>query len=106
MHFNMLCAMICYYLFYNGIQPYHDIVVGNITMPGIFKNVDFYAYYTFTIVYFISFFWFNGVYNKKYNDYDERITPFSMISIMVGILPCALIILFKMGSFPIFNLEK
>ncbi|BCJ93387.1 hypothetical protein acsn021_09560 [Anaerocolumna cellulosilytica] len=96
--------LLCYVIFRGGTQPYHDIVVGNITLPGIYKNIDFYTYYTFIITYLIMFFTLNRYYNKKII-LNENIIEISMKYIIIGILPAFAMLLIKINTIPAFNLS-
>lgn len=102
----LISSLICYFLFRNGIQPYHDIVVGNITLPGVFKNVDFYTYFTFVFVYIVTFLILIRTNNKRQPDNDNGKVEgkFGLFHIILGIVPVFTFMALKMGTFPIFNL--
>ncbi len=100
----LIGSLICYFIFRNGIQPYHDIVVGNITLPGIFKNIDFYTYFTFIFVYIIAFLILIRTNNKRHMDNYYFKNKFGLFHIVLGIIPVFIFMALKMGVFPIFNL--
>ncbi len=101
---SISCSVMFYILFKGGIQSYHDIVAGNITFPGMNKSIDFYTYYTFIIIYLISFFTISFILNKRAiaaNKYTEtKQYKYSFIYFV----PAFLMLLFKMNMVPIFNL--
>ncbi len=102
--FSTLCSFMFYILFKGGTQSYHDIVAGNITFPGMYKSIDFYAYYTFIIVYLISFFTISYILNRRVMiaDKDNEAKQFKYS--FLCFVPTLLILLIKMNMVPIFNL--
>lgn len=99
-----ISAMFCYFIFRNGIQPYHDIVAGNITFPGMYKNVDFYTYFTFVFVYVIVFFLINRIINNKRTNEDYKQRKLTFKHYMISIVPAFVFMALKMGKFPVFYL--
>ena len=63
--FAGLCS---YIILKNFTQPYYDSIASSLTLNGIYKNVDFYAYFIFAAVYFISFFRFC----RKYKQLEQE----------------------------------
>lgn len=97
-----ISSLICYFLFRNGVQPYHDIIFGDITLSGLYKDVDFFAYYTFVGVYLMTFIIFNAYLNNKTeinSDVEVKLQPHHFI---IGLLPAFLAVLIKINTISIF----
>lgn len=79
------------YILYSGIrtQIYHDIVVGNITIPGVNKDADFVMYFTVAIVYLVLFLW---LYRRK-NETSQRTISDKRIWIFIALLAVGIYIL-------------
>lgn len=102
--FSLACSIIVYFINKNGYQVYNDIAVGNITLPGVNKSIDFYVYYTFIFSYFIAFPAFTYIFNKKAASLNESIKEVKLFNAFIGLLPFFLMLLFRLKVVPMFNI--
>ena len=97
---SSILSVLYYFKFVAGYQPYHDIAVGNITLYGFYKDVDFNTYYIFVVVFLISFLFLCMIFNKKKLN-DDNVNPkLSGFQLGLGMLPLFLVTLYRMNSFP------
>lgn len=97
---SSILSVLYYFNFVAGYQPYHDIAVGNITLYGFYKDVDFNTYYIFVAVFLISFLLLCKFFNRKKFIDNNKNTKLSGFQLVLGMLPLFLVTLYKMNSFP------
>lgn len=95
---SLLFSILIYVRFSNGEQIYNDIVAGNITIPGIYKEIDFISYYVFFISYIFIYFCMNIYLGTKDFFVKEINDGFNKGDILVGLFPVVISIVLKMGS--------
>ncbi len=104
---STVVALLVSGLIYNGfkesLQPYHDIVAGDLSLPGVNKAVDFYAFYSFIGVYFLSFIMISMLANKSNIGNEMKIRQFSKGTIFTGIFIPFVIMLYRYGNLPMFH---
>jgi len=92
---SALFTMIIYMVFRNGNQTYTDIVFGDITFSGIYKNFDFILYYSFLLS-FLLFFPLCLFFLNKTHIQDKE-SSFHIASVLLALLPIAFIASYKLN---------
>lgn len=102
MCFSMIVAFVasvlCYALFRNEAQVFHDIVVDYMGYYDDNKSCDFYAYYSFVLVYIITFFISNRVLNLKVPTLKCKKKDINLFHVIIAILPNIYIWLLHKGG--------
>lgn len=99
----LFISAISYIYLFQFPQKYTDITAGDITMLGLNKSADFYAYFiflsTFTIIFiFLMLFWYKRV------ELNNESRTFNVVEILHIMFPIAFIILFRLQQLSIFEI--
>lgn len=104
--FASMIAIISYLIFKSGTQKYTDISAGNITTLGLYKTVDFYAYYAFLISFFAIFtivVYCQGKYRKKESSRNEKRNINEFIIFLNVFIPPFLIYFFRVYNYQFYK---